>query len=111
MAELKVKMLSKQAKRCKKSPRRKAVPAAEVANCDEKRQKAFVCTAVLDGHVICTYMLWSLLHNNRICNVLSSKSKNRVLPLPEIPAVGASTGTAPPTSPATLGSFHTEPSH
>lgn len=86
----KVKILPKRTKRCKKSLRRKAVPTAEVAKCDERRQKAFVSTEELDGHVICTYVLWSLLHNHRICNVLSCRSKNRVLPPPEIPAVGAS---------------------
>lgn len=45
MTELKDENPPKQAKRCKKSLRKKAVSTAEVAKCDERRQKTFVCTA------------------------------------------------------------------
>lgn len=88
------------------------MPTAEVAKCDERRQKAFVCTA----------RWWMATLSAPTCSGVSyittgsamfysARAKNRVLPPPEIPAVGASRGTAPSASPAMLGSFHTERSH
>lgn len=106
-----MKILPKQTKRCKRSLRRKAVPTTGLAKCDERRQTASVCTA----------QCWMATLSAPTCSGVSYITTVSAMFYPARAEIefclrlkflqwGRAREQPPPASPATLGSFHTEPS-